>query len=370
MSKDKVRQGTTTVDAAPGTGSTKVRTADVTLTVKEGATGDGTIVGKRVVLAARNGKNDPVPGRWLIDGAKYGREAIKGYDCDWSGVATATAAVHLLTEKDLAASDVELYWIKGGVKQLSFTTDTAHGAVTVPMELKVRSPIVAVSQGSTTRAGKFVNGQQTLVGFGDHYKGPGAWPGIRFGYVVIPPPGGDGEIAGVQLIVDKTVIAELPDIVHKPVWKGDWWLDSAAPYGPSNRVKENLPGAWAHESYDTGDGAGPHNEHSDTPTRILQTHWTEVRTEQGFRMYLMYRPDGSGKDSIWVTLACIDWSWSVSVKSPDGNNVWEGGEDASYTVNPTGRAWSELPTWNHVFDREQAATYWEPQLGTWIDPKE
>jgi hypothetical protein len=369
MSKDKVRQGTT-VMAPPGKDSSKVLATNVTIDITVGATGDNcTIVGKRVVLAARDGKNGPVPGRWIIEGAKDGREAVKGYDCDWSGAATEKAAVHLLADKDLASSDVELYWIKGGKKQIGFMTDAAHGEITIGMDITVQTPVVALAQGSTTRAGVFTKGRQTAVGFGDHYHGAGAWPGIRFGYMVIPPAGGDGEIAGVQLINDATVIVEKDGVVHKPQWKGDWWLDSGAPYGPSNRVKENVPGVWMQpSSYDTGDGKGPHYDHSDTPTRILSTHWTEVRTEQHFRMYLMYRPDGGSKDSIWVTLSCIDWSWSVSVKSPGGNNVWEGGDDASQTVNPPGRAWSELPAWNHVFDRDQAATYWEPQLGTWVDP--
>ena len=364
----KASQGTA-VDAAPGTGSTKVHSTSVHLAMLEGSTEDfDTIVGKRVVLAALDENDKEVKGRWTIDGNKDGTLAVKGYDCDWSGPPPPSAAVHKLTDADLASSRIELYWIAPGQQHLSFTTDAAHGELTLSMFVNVHAPALALAQGLTTEVVKYpgiADRTRIFFGFGDHERRrPKKWPGIRFAYIVIAPKRGDGQIAGVQLIWDRTTIVEgLVGITHKSKWK-KFWLDSGAPYATPNTVKAGFPTAWAGESYDNGTGDGAScNEHHDTPGRLLQIGWTEYHAHQSFRMFLMYRPDGSGKESIWVTLGIIEWSWEADAVCPHGDNEWDGPTEADWTENPQARRSSELPTWEDAFVREKAGSYWDPPLG-------
>jgi len=354
----------TPVGAAPGTGSTKVVSTNVRIKIISGAEWDfTTIVGKRVVLAAVDGDDGDkeIAGHWHVENTADGRDVVKDYDCDWTGPPPATAAVHLLTQKDMQSGRLELYWVKGGEKHLSFTTGPEHGSLTLNATIQVAAPVVMVATGTTTsvalRPG--IPETETWIGLGNHLKVPEQWPGIRFTYCVLPPRHGDGQIAGVQLIWTKTTVVDTMS-THTPLWQ-DYWLDSGAPYHTANEVKGNVPGTWAFpEDYDNG--LGTHRDIFDTPGRYMQIGWTEYHADEHYRMFLMYRPKGDGKESIWVTLACIEWSWQGDAYCPDVNdNKWHM-PISNWSSNPSGVQTSELPHWDKAFVRENAREYWKPAL--------
>ncbi|NRR31840.1 hypothetical protein HSX11_16815 [Oxalobacteraceae bacterium] len=72
----------------------------------------------------------------------------------------------------------------------------------------------------------------------------------------------------------------------------------------------------------------------------------EIRVEEHFRTYLMYRPKAAG--SIWVSIAKLEWHWKAHAKFSKEVSSSKGTWrliSKEFDVNPVGEKCIELPAW-------------------------
>lgn len=369
--KEAPRAGTTISATPGGDGATKLSDSGLEIIIAMGSAGGNlaTIVGKKVTLQARDADKHPVSGAWYLENTSAGDDAIKGYDYN---AANPGDFVKLLDPKsDLTnTSHIDVFWVKPGKKRVVFTSErgvTAGAFITVTAPAFTGDAVTtSVAQRMTTD--KFGPPRhEPRLELGDHFaRVSGEWPGIRFRYAVTPGPGGDGEITGVQLMSNKTVIVTRDGVTHDPAWH-EWVLDTQAPYDPPSAVFENKKGSWIRPpdpdsgSVEYDNGTGTFTDPSDTPCLKLDDRFfKEVRIQQFFRMFLMYRPKAqTAGDSIWVTLGVIEWYWTIStsLQSPptgDSHGLWSEPTDVGWPQNNPvpSKPSSELPRWSRVFSRE------------------
>ncbi|MFO0618675.1 MAG: hypothetical protein U0414_39145 [Polyangiaceae bacterium] len=360
-----------TVSVAPGGDGHAQVSADLQIVIASGCVGGNysTLVGKRVTLAVYDANNNLVTGRWYIPNATAPSDpgdydAIKGWDCEFSDrYPSSSPDVHLLEDHDFNSSNIRLFWVKPGKKVIVFTA-TGHGAATVNRTITVNAPTVR-ARGATSSVAVRRYGTTTRMQFGlgdvSPRRGdrvPGEWPGIRFEYAIQPPQGGDGKICGIQLIKNATTVGDNAGVAHKHRFD-DYALDTILPYAqPSTAVatKSGTWQPWVHPEGSYDNGLGTYADNFDSPGFPLDPGWTTLNADERFKMFLMYRPDGDSKDTVWVTLSSIEWGWTGS--AADLGSGWSGnGSPSASTV-----ATNKLPTWSRRFEASSSMTDWEPPL--------
>jgi hypothetical protein len=362
---DAPRTGTTVSATPGGDGATKLSDSGLDIIIAMGSAGGNlaTIVGKKVTLQAQDADKNLVSGAWYLENTTAGDDAIKGYDYN---AAKPTDVVKLLDQNgDLTnKSRIEVFWVKPGKKRVVFTSErgvTAGKYITVTAPAFTGDAVTTpVAQRVTTKDATGAIVRAPRLELGDHFKVLSSeWPGIRFRYAVTPGPGGDGEITGVQLMLNKNVFVTSDGVTHNPIGQ-EYVLDTVAPYEAPSAVFENKKGAWIRPadertgSVEYNNGDGTFTDPFDTPCVPLDDrHFKAVRVQQFFKMFLMYRPKGpTPDDSVWVTLGVIEWYWTISTTIENG--MWLEPTDVAWPQNNPvpSKPSSELPRWSRVFLRD------------------
>ena len=281
------------------------------------------IVGQKIELQVRvKGGGKTISNiQWSIPG-----EAVKDY------IQTIDRAFKTdLSSGDLESENVGLYWIGGGNKtvQLSASVD---GVSQSPFAAKfnVLAPTDIKMSSETGKLETFMSAfhGELWLGYGD--VSAGAKHGIDFKCAATGPAGGDGQIAGIQLTNPDRSVTPNNGADGKFSSDGAFQLDTSVPYDTAKPIRAGTEAQW---------------NSSDSPGGSLQPKIKRRSMNDKFRMYFMYRPGGA--DSIWVTLARLDWDVAGATTrtgDPSANN-WSQPTDVSAAPNPTGVASTELPVW-------------------------
>lgn len=284
------------------------------------------IVGQKVELRVRTrpAGQSMTNIQWTIPG-----QTVKSYT-----QSTSTATKTGLSVADLQAVDVDFYWIAGGNQVVQVAATVQGTALTASVTFDVKAP-TAVSMTSATGAVAVSNPGFPDSGLELHY-GTSTTPGISWTLRATAPAGGDGEIAGTQLI--NTNRTRTPNAGRAQTFSsgGAFVLDNTVPYAPSVAIAGGASATWTSD---------------DSPGTPLTSNLRDKAVSDSFRLYLMYRP--AGADSIWVTIARLDWDWAgqtTRVGAPaDPGNIWNAPTGVSNTRNPSGSASTELPLWTDNF---------------------
>jgi Carboxypeptidase regulatory-like domain len=282
------------------------------------------IIGQKVQVQVRvkGGGKTISKIQWSIPG-----ETVKDY------IQTIDRAIKTdLPSGDLESEAVAFYWIGAGNKTVQVSA-SVDGVAQSPFAAKfnVLAPTDIRMSSETGKLETFVSAahDHTLwLGYGD--ASPGAKHGIDFKCAATGPPGGDGQIAGTQLANPDRSLTQNNDVVGKFTSAGSFLLDTSVPYDTAKPIRAGTVANW---------------EASDSPGGNLRPERKRRSFNDKFRMYFMYRP--AGPDSIWVTLARLDWDVAGAATrtgDPSANN-WSQPVDVSATPNPGGVASTELPVW-------------------------
>jgi len=280
------------------------------------------VVGKKIKLQVRTRPSGLAMTniQWTIPDEK-----VKNYTQS-ANAATITD----LENDDLNAATIDFSWIKGGNKNVQVSAvvnGTTHTAAAIN---NVLAP-TGVTMTSVT--GTVAVGNPGFGGGGIelHYGRSGA-NGIDWTQTCTAPGGGAGEIAGTQLNRSHRTRTLNAGNVQVNSTNGTWQLDTTVPYGAAVAIASGSSATWTS---------------NDTPGTALTNAYRQKSVDESFRIYFMYKP--SGADSIWVTLMRLDWAWTASttrVGAPDSaDNNWNAPTGVTNTVNPSGAASTELPTW-------------------------
>ncbi|MGI8467656.1 MAG: hypothetical protein ACR2N3_04315 [Pyrinomonadaceae bacterium] len=129
--------------------------------------------------------------------------------------------------------------------------------------------------------------------YGDYYS-----PGISFSASATLPSGVSGDIVYVQTVSSHRT--RKPVGGNEQVLQGIG-LDSEFPYeAPNEGVTSDFP-----------------NQPLDVPC-----NYTSVSADESFTMYLMFKPQVSTGDSIYVPLRKIDWNWSGTGNRGSSCSSW------------------------------------------------
>jgi Carboxypeptidase regulatory-like domain len=281
------------------------------------------VVGQKIELQVRvKGGGKTISNiQWSIPG-----ETVKDY------IQTIDRAFKTdLSSGDMESENVALYWIGGGNKTVQVSA-SVDGVSQLPFaaNINVLAPTDIKMSSETGKLDKFMSAVhgQLLLGYGD--VSPGAKHGIDFKCAATGPAGGEGQIAGTQLASVDRSMTQNNDAVRKFSTDASFQVDTTVPYDTAKPIRAGTGAKW---------------DASDSPGANLRPEIKRRSMNDKFRMYFMYRPGGA--DSIWVTLARLDWDVAGATTrtgDPSANN-WSQPTDVSATLNPTGVASTELPVW-------------------------
>ena len=291
---------------------------------KTGAVVSGTtqtvIVGQKMELLVRTKPAESMSNiQWTVPGQR-----VKDYT-----QSTTTGAKTDLAAGDLQGVNLDFYWIEGGSQAIQAAADVRGSRLTASVTHKILAP-TAVTMTSVTGTVAISNPGFPGSGLELHF-GTLATPGISFTFKATAPAGGDGQIAGFQLV--ETVRSMTPNgaAVRTLTSGGAFVLDTNAPYAAAVAVAAGAAATWSS---------------SDTPGNGLENSIERMAISDHFHIYLMYQPTGT--DSRWVTIARLDWNWggTTTRQTPAGTgNVWNAPTGVANATNPSGAASIELPPW-------------------------
>lgn len=299
------------------------------------------MVGHRVMLEVRS----KPPGAVFSEVTwKISPDTVRAYvrsqeRADWAGLGV----------EDLMRTAVRFYWISGGAKTAAVTVKIGQTEKSTEKAYDVKAPTVETMSAKTT---EFSIGRM-------NQKGDSLWlafqrspdqPGITWTFRATLPMGGQGQLAGTQLLnLDYTRQNKDSQGTDHHDSKGEWWLDGAPEYGKSSAV---------------ADGGGGRIEwsDSDTPAMRLVKSTESVRLESKFRLYCMYRPSPATydeSDTIWVTLSRMDWFCRASTRRTDHREPevaanWSPPADVDFPRAPNGQRSTELPRWTNFIPEASA----------------
>lgn len=291
-----------------------------------------TIIGKHVDLLVRvKGHPDTAIDsiQWTLPG-----ETVKGYTTG------AASQVTLLSATDLQAKELAFYW-KAATSSSSVVTvqgvvggaqmkASAKLEALAPTNVSMTSHTTAVQLGATYR-------YPVALSFGSDLALDRA--GIAFAFGAQAPKGGDGQIAGAQLInytVCFTGLDAPQDAQPTCQTKGTFELDNAFPVANPVSISGGRSATWTND---------------DSPQTPVVSYARTLSRSDRFKTYLVYRP--SGADSIWVSLGRLDWSWSGGARREGRRGRWNGPLNPLWTTNPVGSPTSELPEWPSTFGNRE-----------------
>ncbi|MDP9106466.1 MAG: hypothetical protein M3N49_11115 [Candidatus Eremiobacteraeota bacterium] len=182
-------------------------------------------------------------------------------------------------------------------------------------------------------------------------QGPEMGYGMTYLFTLQAPPGGDGHFAGVQTV--QRQISYVPD-------------DGAYDHGtPGNSVQlDTCPLYSAASSVAAGETkswplVAPLG---DTPQvtigRASVSPLTDVRIQDYFNTYLMYRPTmTSRRSAIWVPLGNMQWQWASRAYRNSTNDPWSIGDvpggNPSYTFVPFAGDSAQVPLFTGTYAPQQ-----------------
>jgi hypothetical protein len=277
------------------------------------------IVGQKVELLVRANPATPLTNiQWTVPGQK-----VRNYT-----QASSTASRTDLSAADLQGINLDFYWIAGGSQTIQVSATALGTTLTANVTHNVLAP-TAVTMTSVT---------------GDVGVGPTGWPGdppmnlfygkspkvgIEWTCKATAPAGGDGEIAATQLNNSDRKRTSNAGLTESNDSGGTFMLDTTVPYSASVAIAGGASATWIS---------------NDSPSTPLTSNLKKKSLNDLFRLYFMYKPNGA--DSIWVTLARLDWHWAgATTRTGASGNNWTPPTGASNDKDPSGTASTELPTW-------------------------
>jgi hypothetical protein len=291
------------------------------------------VIGRRVHLGVRSSPaGQPVYGvRWEVDG-----DTVKSYVInDSTGTRTN------LSRADLQRQDLPFYWVDTGGKAVKVAATVCGKVERTTAAFEVIGPICHNVAGFTTQI-EIVDAPEEAQGpFGARYRrlqfgssASSTTHGIHWIFEVRGKPGCEGYLMILQ-VVRLDISVKLRKGVERLNKLDRYQLDSAVPYDktkdnphPEKRIEQ----AWGLQG-------------NDSPGMSLLPEFRSVARADHFRTYCMYKPDGA--DCVWVTLGCLEWSWSAEAKRTGDfdENKWVGPLSPSWDKNPQGSASTQLPEW-------------------------
>ena len=116
---------------------------------------------------------------------------------------------------------------------------------------------------------------------------------------------------------------------------GDYFLDSKDPLVQYGNIIWNID-----------DGDNKAFASVDSPFEGLIVDYKNVSVRDQYKLYLMYKPDSVGDDSIWVTLRTLEWHWEGSAIKING--VWDLDDEPSPDhSNDPSQLSAILPVWEN-----------------------
>jgi hypothetical protein len=252
-----------------------------------------------------------------------------------------------LTDDLLEHVNVDFYWIAAGSQTVEVAATVQGDRQTEATNYTVLTPtkVSMTSKTGMIQVTPFVPGDELYLNFGDRLG-----YGIDWTFSATAPAGGEGEIAGTQLI-NTHITREFKDGSIQTFSSGSRFvLDTAAPYTKSVPIAAGAPATWV-----ANDSPGVVLERLSKRTtgeRLESLSGRKVTLKNQFKMYFMYKPKGA--DSIWVTLGRLNWYCSGETTrtahiGPPAIDNWSDPTAVSSSKDPSGVLSTELPIWTANF---------------------
>ena len=276
-----------------------------------------------------------------------GGECVMYYDADKD-----TGAITALTAQDLRDEAVEFFWIAAGDVTVSVSAYVRGVRCTRTVNVTVLGPthVSITSVTDQVRVARI----DSMLGLRPHLTYGGvARPGILWTCSARVPA--DGELACTQLMrINRWTNYDDgdPDQINSDA-HGVWVLDEVVHYDinppDGDEIDEEADPI---ETVEVAANATGTTIHEDSPARPLgrtsqQTNNRPVSSvgyDEAFRVYFMYRPEG--EDSIWITLARMDWSYrGEAIYDNQQKPIPWRLQNTANVANPQGQLTHELPVW-------------------------
>jgi hypothetical protein len=303
--------------------------------------GQTTIVGKKVTLKQKITPSGVTVAErlWVIP-----NDAIKNYQ-----QSKESATVSTLDPSDLDNPTLSFYWYKGtSSASPSLSVRVGNYSRQVSADYEVLRPTLATVgfKGTYTMHNPPVNlqngGGPTKNGlYLGGVRGDVASPGITWTASLTTSANVAGTLAVTQLINTYRYSINALNAVETTTSSGAYVADDPVPY-QNEAVAVAAASTATYSSVKWQDTPGtPMVQRANGAPNIL---WTEAH--DAFKAYLMFKPDGI--DSIYVSIAVLQWGWGGTAQLGDPPTV-SGGypTQAGSTVN--GSDTTELPVWNAFF---------------------
>ncbi|MGA2903289.1 MAG: hypothetical protein ABSD98_05640 [Candidatus Korobacteraceae bacterium] len=314
-------------------------------------------VGEQVNLQAstQSGTGTITNPQWIIPGntvKNYTRVASQNAA---NGQVTTTTSGELtpLQSSDLSNPTLSFYWIDGSYSGTSQPVQLSALVNGIPQNvtanLNVLKPQVNAFTITTSQVSLIWNNNtgELLAGTVAGQNGS-TW----HAEVQSPPSADPGQIAFTQLasvsitgLQDGGVVGviENPDGVPGLDWK-----NTAAPPALSPPPADG--------TYDSpvviGAGATGTLDDVDSPFEVLKVQPSgsayQVKTQDNFSLYLMYKPTVQNKSTIWVTLNMATWGWNAVADWAANGTAWtlEPGASVTPAGQSSGQGSTVLPVWS------------------------
>jgi len=255
------------------------------------------------------------------------------------------ATEYNLTSTDLQTATIDFHWIDGGKKGVQVSAQVAGVALTASVTFNVLPP-TDVSMTSKTGGvyvghGDNADAIQLYLGSGERGVDGVIEPGIQFNFKATAPPNGKGKIAGFQLVtISRSLTLNNGSILFNT--HTSWSLNTTFPYGSvTNPIDADDSATWHH----TNKHAREEYPMSDSPGIILEEAWSYFDIDDHYQTWFMYKH--IDKDSIWVPLGVLEWSWEASTSRNQGHgNSWRVPIIGHVPKDPSGALTTALPLWS------------------------
>lgn len=305
---------------------------------------------KGIVLP--EGKEKKPIGDWILQGDGGGKH--KPYFKQFDANTRYGRRVEVNPDEDLKQKHIiTLYWSGGKQGSVRFRTESCNESLTAEAKLKVIKPnykVDVIAQQGSTIGPAFTGGalNKDCMGSGAHgavkeYKWWLQYDGIQFNAENQDKGKTDGKEQWVQILRKHDLWVKFDDAYksHQYVTQA---LDACYPYerGPKAMDRPGVPlGENENDSM-----TEEHRWVDDQDNIIKTTHGTLMYTKaiQDCRMVLMFRPRGKKKETQWVPIKEILWTWTSSAGYSRSSN-WQLYESSVSPQTPKAEDTDRFPEW-------------------------
>lgn len=318
------------------------------------------ITGEQVKLKARvlpEEEGPPTKGRWTIDdGDNENGKFIKEYDADFR-----KGKVIRLDEKEMQQTEITFYWTDEGKAKVTFEAMANDNPLTAETEFSIRKPqynvIVEAAEKSSIVTAMFkplksdncwvdVQEEDLIAQKNKWFR----YDGITF----TPKPVGskEGETQWVQILESEEYTQIWDDRTYEK-WhlKGEV-LDGCYPYPAKGDIAEDAPALPLERN-------GKRIRARDSRGNFLDTQLYETKIKEDFRMYLMFRPDGTGNE--WIPLKVVKWNYDAEAQfyhvDENGENIWRTWVGKVTPAQPEAEDTNEYPEWGEGMNAGNPKVY-------------